>query len=614
MTLLERDFLKERGTEDTEKMVHSASFVPLCFKKTGKCLLIYLFFSFILSCSFCVLADESTTDSLKRISAHLMVNDPESACDEAIRAINKNPDSQELYEAYIKALSKARKENELIDQCQKYLVRFKESKKIHDMLEYVSWGIIEHASTSNSPIIRIYALLGAFFAQDARGVAIIHNSLSDQNSLLRGASLQLASNLRDAKLQIKALSLLQKETNFMVRQEAIKAACLMKNGDAKQTLEKIIADDHKEHEEKALAIQSLVHLMECAKRSELEILSKSCLEGLRELSCQLILDKELKADIDLIVPFLKDSRREVRKGCLEAIGGLRIETFCGKNICEWIGPLLQDIDPKVAITAAWVLTLNDQECGKKALNEFIFHPEKEIRLFTAAALVKSGKYGVSSLKEAFQKTEDPFVKMNLSLGLIGQREWIESATSALYEALNRQKEPLVFVESGLFRYLAPSHVQPCDWIPNEREAMNQLCRLEIFNILSMMNFDKAEDAIKQFLKENTWGISAMASLVLLSEGTETSIELVKHLLNDSNEKIRIQAALILSLWDSGSEGLTVLQEAYATSNREMKERILEGIGRIGSPSSIPFLVKCLKEPFQSLRVIAASSLLQVLYH
>ncbi|HRD55298.1 MAG TPA: HEAT repeat domain-containing protein, partial [Parachlamydiaceae bacterium] len=58
----------------------------------------------------------------------------------------------------------------------------------------------------------------------------------------------------------------------------------------------------------------------------------------------------------------------------------------------------------------------------------------------------------------------------------------------------------------------------------------------------------------------------------------------------------------------------VLQDFYAQADREMKERILEGIGRIGSSASIPFLVECLKEPFQSLRVIAASSLLQVLYH
>src|SRR6202030_1561458 len=121
---------------------------------------------------------------------------------------------------------------------------------------------------------------------------------------------------------------------------------------------------------------------------------------------------------------------------------------------------------------------------------------------------------------------------------------------------------------------------------------DQLARLEILNMLSILKFKEAEEGIKQFLKEHNWGISAMASLLLLSEADESAIELVEKLLKDPNEKIRIQAALVLSLWDSGSEALAILEESYKSADREMKEYILEAIGRIGSSTSIPFLLEC----------------------
>ena len=46
--------------------------------------------------------------------------------------------------------------------------------------------------------------------------------------------------------------------------------------------------------------------------------------------------------------------------------------------------------------------------------------------------------------------------------------------------------------------------------------------------------------------------------------------------------------------------------------REMKIHVLEAIGHIGDRESIPFLIQILKEPFQVLRVVAASALIQCL--
>ncbi len=571
--------------------------------------ILFLFFVFLLS--YPLFSDEN---ALKRIHAHLIISDPTTACIEASKNLSQNSDNQSYFEAYIKALSMAGNESRLIAAVQDYLIRFPESKLKNEVLEHLSWGVIENARNSSAPMIRVFALLGAFFANDAKGVKIIHKALLDPNSFLRGAALQLSTQLRDSKIQNQVLRLAKQEPLFVIRLTAIKALGSMKTAESKETLEKIIASNTSEYEEKVAAIKSLSQIMDTAKRQEIEFLTKSPFSYHRLLACELVLNQELVSDIDLIIPLLKDNQRDIRRAALELIGVLRIDRFSEESILNQISPLLQDMDSQVAVTAAYVLLLNDNKKGSFALKPYFTHEQKEIRLLAASALAKSGKYGLNLMKEIFHETEDPYIKINLSLGLIGQREMTESAAHGMYEKFSEIHEKVTWIECGIFRYFAPSHMEKDELFPNEKEAKNQIARLEILNILSILQYKKAEEGIKNFLQENKWGVSAMASLLLLSEGDESAIDLVKHLTKDPDEKIRIQAALVLSLWDSCGEGLSMLQEFYPTADREMKERILEGVGRIGSTASIPFLLECMNEPFQSLRIIAASAMLQTLYH
>jgi HEAT repeat protein len=119
--------------------------------------------------------------------------------------------------------------------------------------------------------------------------------------------------------------------------------------------------------------------------------------------------------------------------------------------------------------------------------------------------------------------------------------------------------------------------------------------------------------VNQFLKEKQWGITGMAAAVLLTEGDDEAIEIVKLLLNDQNDDLRLQAAFVIALWGGGEEALNILEQAYSSSSFENKEKIIEAIGRVGAARSVPFLVDRLQESHQSLRVIAAASLLMVLY-
>ncbi len=558
-----------------------------------------------------VFADEQ---AVKDVHAHLAIKDIVSACEEARLGIERDTGDKALWEVYIKALAKAGDEIEMIRAWRSYTEHFPEEAANHEMIESMAWGVIENASQSQLPMVRTIALLAAFFSQDAKGVDILYRGLKENNSFLRGVAVQLSANMRDVKLRDEILHMLKKEQVWVVRLEVIKAVGSMKIVEAKPILTAIIESDSSAAEEKAAAISAIVNLLETADRNEITRLANSERAGLRILAAHAVAYLDLKDHLDLIFPLIQDNRAEVRAAALEAIGTLRISTFDGKSIQHLVKKRLKDLDVKVAITAAWVLLLNDPVEGQIALEPWLSDPSRETRLLASAALAKSGKYGFPLIWNTFQTTSDHYVKMNLALGLIGQRVHCNEACSALNAGMNRMHERWMWEEIGLFKYLAPSDVEHNPAIPNYPEALNQSVRLEILNILALMKFPDAQQGIKKFLQERTWGISGLASALLLSEGDEEAVELVKNLLKDPNGKVRIQAALILAFWDSGEDAVFVLQESYCGANREMKERILEGIGRVKSSASLAFLIKNLEESSQTLRIIAASSLLQSLYH
>ena len=117
-----------------------------------------------------------------------------------------------------------------------------------------------------------------------------------------------------------------------------------------------------------------------------------------------------------------------------------------------------------------------------------------------------------------------------------------------------------------------------------------------------------------FLQKQHSVVSGTAAIALLQEGDDSALILVKQLLEDPDEQVRVQAALILAMLGGDPDAIGVLKESYTLARRDMKVHILEAIGHVGDPSAVEFLVDVLKEPFQGLRVVAASALIQCLYH
>jgi len=577
--------------------------------------LYFVLIQYFLLCSPCHLQAETSSEEQisKRINAHLVIGDLPSACDEARFGISQYPHSKLLGKEYIRALARTGDEKAMMAQWRLFIEAFPEEATNHEVLEILAWAVIDKGWGSSSPVIRVTALLGAFFSQDAKGVAILRQGMLDPNSLIRGAAVKLSSHLRDATLQDQLIVLLKSEPVWKVKLETIQAVGKLQYAEARPELEFLIGHDNAHIAEKAAAIEALVMISDGIDSEKIKLLVQSDRVGMRLLACELILHFDQKQDIDWLFPLLQDHHASLRAKIFQVIGCMRASTVAEHPVIELAKQGVNDPDPLVANTAAWVLMLNDQEEGNRAFETLLKNEVRENRYLAASALASTGKYGLPLTQKIFKTEADPYIKMNLALELIGQRVDVIHACNALFKGLSQQKERWDWKHEGQFRILAPSKVKHDDTVPNQPEAVNQLTRLEVLEILAVLQYPHAQKAIKQFLQESNWGVTGLASALLLTEGDDKAADLVNALIKDPDEKVRIQAALILALWGRGEDAVQLLQEAYPTADRELKGKILEGIGRVGSPSSLRFLSERLQEPYQTLRIIAAAALLECLY-
>jgi HEAT repeat protein len=549
----------------------------------------------------------------RRIQAHLTVHDYSIAVEEAQQALTLYPQSASLYEGYIRALAKLGEEKRLVQAWKNYVQHFPGKAMNRELIEEMAWGVLQKASHSSSIIMREMALLAAFFSQDAKGVKILNQGMCDSNYAVRTVAVKLAGHFRDHNLVKEVKRLFREEKVWSVRQQVLEAIGKMKIISLRDELERVIASNESFATEKALAISSLLELLDTINRNEIERLASSNRAGLRQLACKAIAYFQSLRDLDQLLWLAGDSHPDVRLEALQAIGQLRPNGNVEK-ILALARQSAQDLNYKVALSAAWLLTLYIPEEGQRILERFLHDGRRDVRALTAAALGATGRYGITLTLDQFRIHSDPYVRLNLALGLLGQRQAVQEAADYVRQILMTEKDNWSTLEAGLFRAIMNKSSKKADDPLTTPEIENQLLRLELLNLLAILKASDIQHAIREYLSERSWEISATAAILLLTEGDESAIEIVQQLLHDPQPRVRLQAALILSLWSREESAIQILEAGYPNSDWEQKAHILEGIGRIGSIRSIPFLIEVLKEHSQTLRLIAAVALIQCLNH
>ncbi len=544
----------------------------------------------------------------KKVYSHLMIEDSASAVETARAAYATHPQSKAVRLSLIHALCARGQEIDALREWHKAVSEDETLLKDRAALEMLAWSVLNKGEMAGPLPIRLSALVGAALTRDAKAIPLLIDQLRSSNAILRSVAVTLAAGYGDQPLQDELSRLLRDEKVWYVRLEVIKAVGKLRMKEHKERLQEIIAHPKTLPEERVAALVSLVNMYEGIGQEEFQALITSNRAAMRELACEVVGFFELKEEAKKLQPLLRDPHPLVRASALNTL------TLLGMTD-PMATKLLEDPAPEVALSAARMLLISGRAKGGERLAAWITGGEPKWRRQAAAVLASTGKKGVPLMRRMIVESSDPFVRVNLALGLIGQRDSVERSCQVLDNALRDEGMWMWQQLPGSpFRSLAPSEVRHSVEMPNMPVAVDQMTRLEILSILCMLEYPRALEAVKGFLQEHQWGVTGAAAVTLLREGDEDSVHVVRRLLKDPDEKVRIQAALILSLIGSDEEALKVLKDAYQTVGRPLKIQILEALTHVGDPEMIPFLINVLNEPFQIMRVIAASAIIQCIYH
>jgi HEAT repeat protein len=545
-------------------------------------------------------------EGIRRVQAHLLIEDSPSALTEAEQLATLYPDSRKVHKTLIEALAANGLEEQALNLWNQLTV--KDPNLLYDrhLLEELAWGVLKKGTRSTQYGVRLAATIGAYLTKDTRAVSILLKMMRDSNAVIRSVAVQMSASYRDAPLKDEIIRLMRDERIWMVRLEVIKAAGLLKIKELTSALQALVQSEKTTFEERQIAITSLLEMYDRISLPELMTLARSNRAGLRHLACSIAAHFQMEEARDEIIRLIQDSNPAVRIAALNAFGLI----YKGKETD--VVKALEDSDPAVAITASWAAMIIGSEQGALKMKKWLFDSLPENRRLAAAALASVGSLGVNLARQVLKESNDPYVKANLALGLLGQRVEVATCCDLLYDFLEREKRLLMLDKkpNPLFEAIAPSQIRYNDQIPNHPEAQDQLTRLSLVSQLALVEDPRALDALKSFLQRKNWGISGVAAATLLHEGDDSSLEVVKQLLNDPDANVRLQACLVLAMFGKDESVLRDLQGAYAEADHEKKLHILEALGRIGNAQSYSFLVGVFKEPFPILRVAAAAALIQ----
>jgi len=569
----------------------------------------FIYLIFLLSV-ICVFANEE--NYIERINSHMLIEDYSSALQEVQNGYEKliNP-SIKLKLKYIECLALNGYEIESIKELKR--LKNQNANVINsDFLENLCWAILNKASTSSQYMIRLTSLIGAHLTQDVRAVNLLNRHMFDNNAVIRSIAIQFASSYLDKPLKDTMIKLFEEEKLWLVRLEVIKAIGKMKLLEKTNNLKEIIASDKSTYEEKEMATNALVSLLDDINLEEIKSLAKSLKSGLRKLACDLSAYFNVIEAKELIIDLVDDPIMDVRISALNAISLNYLKDIDEKVLNKILIKATNDICPSVAITAAYIALLKDFDFGRMVLKKYLFCEDFENARFASCVLAHLPNKAFELKKEVLKNQSDIFVKANLALGLLLEKRLIKQASDILFDFLKNEKEKLMWEEriNPLFQVLSPSHIRHIDQIPRYPEGIDQITRLHILTALAIIEDPRACDGIKEFLKQKGWGITGFASATLLKESDEDALSIIKGLLNEDDQNIKVQAALVLALLGKDETVISTLEQAYEKADYNMKIQILEALGHIASKKSIDFLINILDEPYQNLRVVAASTLVR----
>ncbi|MCF7852636.1 MAG: HEAT repeat domain-containing protein [Simkaniaceae bacterium] len=561
-----------------------------------------------------VVSDEA--DSINRVSMFFKLKDFSSAKMSCLQSLEKYPDSDKLKELNFRVSAESGQIKEAMSLIKNYPC-FQHIDNYNDLslVEALAWGVLSNVS-QNSESMQLMSLIGAFFTRDARAVELILKHLRSENALLRAHAIHAVTSYRDDILKDELKTQFEREKNYFVKLDIIRAIGALQMKECRGQLKEIISSERSTDEEKFYAIASLIEMYEKLDQAEFQEMIQSSRSGLRRTACQAAAHFDFKEGVLQIFDLLNDISPDVKISALNALAMLGVDPIDPILLKNKIAQLIEDSNATISLTAEWLKVRLGLDINATAFLNWLNHEHPRTRIIAASALAMYGKSMQSEMLIQVRKHADPFVRLNLAMGLIRTNTHVSLALKEIHDVLLNAEVRLMktTTPNPFFSAIVPSEVRHVPFIPQYPEVIDQLVRLEMLNILTMFDYKDAKKMLKQLIQNQSWTVIGTTASILLEQGELDGIDLVKELLSDTDPAVVTQAALVLAYLAKDPSVVPILEKTYEKANWELKIQILEALGRIGEKEAIPFLIRTIDEPFQLLKIIAASSLIQCLYH
>lgn len=539
------------------------------------------------------------------IRCHHLLGDYDAACQIAEEALLPchPPADKQLLALAVKSYTAAGQRHQALATWRK-----SEDKKL---LEPLAWGLLEEGWRNPAPQVRLLALAAATETGGGEAVALIEKGLHDSSALVRAVACQCGAMVRSRSLIPSLLSLLERERYWQVRGSAIAALAMMRAKETAPSLLRAAARATASPEERRAGAAALVLIDEGKAGMWVSRLARDPSPAYRLLACDVAIFG--RSGIDVLITLLDDIAPQVESSALQALGVLLREWEPSPDIIAHLLRCGKASDAHVAASAGWLLTILDHPEGPNILERLLRQPGTTARC-AAAALAGAGERGTAISQKLLKSTKETAVAATLAMGLLGQRCSIPESVAILRSLLHDNTIRWRWHHFGIFRALSPARGDHDEELVSS-DIVDATVRLELLNLLAIVDPEAALLPLRHFLQSRTAAVSGAAAALLLTEGDDSAIELIEELMQHAkNEQHKLQAALVLALWGKSGTAVAPLHSLYGTAPRRAKEQLLAAIGHIGADESLPLLVEALESPTPSLRIHAAAALLQALAH
>ncbi len=213
-----------------------------------------------LLCTAPLLVQGTVDEGVRRIQAHLLIDDPNSALTEAVTLFNKNPSSKDAGVALIEALAASGEQEKALDQWDTLSKQYPMIIGDRNLLESVAWGVLRKELSSTQYGVRLGALVGCYLTRDVRAIPILLRMMRDSNAMIRSVAVQMSCSYGDAPLKDEIQRMMIEEKVWMVRLEVIKAVGILRIKGMAPKLNALVQSDKTMIEERQEAIESLIRM------------------------------------------------------------------------------------------------------------------------------------------------------------------------------------------------------------------------------------------------------------------------------------------------------------------------------------------------------------------